>query len=168
VSELELALARAKAARDDDGPRLVLADLLQAQGDARGEFIAVQCELARLGFGRRHPSWDWVGDALVEGPVDDAHVRALRRRETALLSANEAGWSAAALKVARKVGFERGFVARAELGALGAAAQERVEALFASEPMLEAIDLLGHEKAVLELPPLMPTASLSPNPDANV
>jgi uncharacterized protein (TIGR02996 family) len=33
----------------DDGPRLVYADWLDEHGDPRGEFIRVQCELARLG-----------------------------------------------------------------------------------------------------------------------
>ena len=33
---------------DDDGPRLVLADWLEDQGDPRGEFIRIQCELAQL------------------------------------------------------------------------------------------------------------------------
>jgi uncharacterized protein (TIGR02996 family) len=32
---------------DDDTPRLIYADWLEEQGDARGEFIRVQCELAR-------------------------------------------------------------------------------------------------------------------------
>src|SRR5262245_15898045 len=33
---------------DDDGPRLIFADWLEEQGDPRGEFIRVQCALARL------------------------------------------------------------------------------------------------------------------------
>src|SRR5436853_136302 len=32
---------------DDDDPRLVYADLLHEQGDPRGEFIQVQCALAK-------------------------------------------------------------------------------------------------------------------------
>ena len=32
---------------DDDDPRLVYADWLDEQGDPRGEFIRVQCELHR-------------------------------------------------------------------------------------------------------------------------
>jgi uncharacterized protein (TIGR02996 family) len=33
---------------DDDTPRLVLADWLEEHGDPRGEFVRVQCQLARL------------------------------------------------------------------------------------------------------------------------
>jgi uncharacterized protein (TIGR02996 family) len=33
----------------DDGPRLVYADRLDERGDPRGEFIRVQCEIAREG-----------------------------------------------------------------------------------------------------------------------
>lgn len=43
-----LALLRAvKDAPDDDTPRLVLADLLEEQGDPRGEFVRIQCRLAQ-------------------------------------------------------------------------------------------------------------------------
>lgn len=35
-------------APDDDGPRMVVADALQAAGDPRGEFIAIQCALAGI------------------------------------------------------------------------------------------------------------------------
>jgi uncharacterized protein (TIGR02996 family) len=33
---------------DDDVPRLIFADWLEEQGDPRGEFIRLQCELAGL------------------------------------------------------------------------------------------------------------------------
>jgi uncharacterized protein (TIGR02996 family) len=36
---------------DDDAPRLVYADWLEKRGDPRGEFIRVQCQLARLAPG---------------------------------------------------------------------------------------------------------------------
>lgn len=39
--------AAAYAAPDDDAPRLVLADHLLEQGDARGELVHVQCAIAR-------------------------------------------------------------------------------------------------------------------------
>ena len=41
-------ISRIAAAYDDDAPRLVYADHLEALGDPLGELIAVQCELARL------------------------------------------------------------------------------------------------------------------------
>jgi uncharacterized protein (TIGR02996 family) len=62
-----------RAAPDTDGPRLVYADWLDEQGDVRGEFIRVQCELA--GF--------------VES---DERYAELRRRERELLDAHEADW----------------------------------------------------------------------------
>jgi uncharacterized protein (TIGR02996 family) len=34
---------------DDDAPRLAFAVWLQEHGDPRGEFIRVQCELAKIG-----------------------------------------------------------------------------------------------------------------------
>jgi uncharacterized protein (TIGR02996 family) len=48
--------AAIRAAPDDDTPRLVYADWLLERGDAHGELIAVQCELARLGW-KRPPRW---------------------------------------------------------------------------------------------------------------
>lgn len=36
------------ASPDDDAPRLVYADWLEEQGDPRGEFIRIQCELAKM------------------------------------------------------------------------------------------------------------------------
>ena len=40
-------MASIQAAPDDDGARLVYADLLSAQSDPRGELIQLQCRLAR-------------------------------------------------------------------------------------------------------------------------
>src|SRR5262249_55576702 len=37
-----------KANPDEDGPRLILADYLEEQGEPRGEFIHLQCQLASL------------------------------------------------------------------------------------------------------------------------
>ncbi len=58
---------------DDDTPRLVFADWLQERGDLRGEFIGVQCELARLA-------------------EDDPRRPELEIRERELLDAHEAEW----------------------------------------------------------------------------
>jgi uncharacterized protein (TIGR02996 family) len=45
-----LAFLRAiKETPEDDAPRLVFADWLEEQGDPRGEFLRLQCALARLG-----------------------------------------------------------------------------------------------------------------------
>ena len=55
-------LAAVLASPDDDAPRLVYADALQQRGDARGEFIALQCELAR----KSDPALKARADALLE------------------------------------------------------------------------------------------------------
>jgi uncharacterized protein (TIGR02996 family) len=47
VTDEESLLDEIEASPDDDAPRLVLADLMTARGDPRGELISVQCRLAR-------------------------------------------------------------------------------------------------------------------------
>jgi uncharacterized protein (TIGR02996 family) len=80
----DAALIAAITARpdDDDGPRLVWADRLTERGDARGELITVQCELARL------------------GPADVVRRAELRRREAALLAKD--AWRASLAGLLRK------------------------------------------------------------------
>jgi uncharacterized protein (TIGR02996 family) len=58
---------------EDDAPRLIYADWLMEQGNPRGEFIRVQCELARL-------------------PKKDRKRAALEARERELLQEHEAAW----------------------------------------------------------------------------
>lgn len=67
-------LAAVLAAPDDDAPRLVYADWLLEQGDPRGEFIAVQCELASL------------------GQDEAARATQLRAREAELLAQHKKDW----------------------------------------------------------------------------
>ncbi len=67
-------LAAVLAAPDDDAPRLVYADWLMEQGDPRGEFIAVQCELASL------------------GEAEAARATELRAREAELLARHKKDW----------------------------------------------------------------------------
>lgn len=67
-AEFEL-LLKVLSSPHDDAPRLVYADVLQERGDPRGEFIPLQCELAR-----------WSTRA------DPHRFAALRAREGALLS----------------------------------------------------------------------------------
>ena len=66
-------LQRIQARPDDDGPRLILADWLDERGDPRGEFIRLQCALARL-------------------PAEDPRHQPLADRERALRDAYEAEW----------------------------------------------------------------------------
>lgn len=82
------------AAPDDDGPRLVLADAI---GGERGEFIVVQCALAR-------------------GGLSPERSGALRRRQRELIAANGVAWSGLT-GLAKRVTFRRGFVDAVELDA---------------------------------------------------
>jgi uncharacterized protein (TIGR02996 family) len=59
----------------DDGPRLVWADCLDERGDPRGEFIRVQCELARL------PHYGTCLEACAPPDFEGCPNRMLRRRE---------------------------------------------------------------------------------------
>src|SRR5215468_8406464 len=77
---------------DDNAPRLVYADWLEEQGDPRGEFIRLQCELARL-------------------EDDDGRAGELRDRETSLLNLHGEKWREEIPEWARaKCEFRRGFV----------------------------------------------------------
>ena len=49
MREEEAFLATIRDRPDDDGPRLIYADYLDEQGDCRGDFIRIQCALAKLG-----------------------------------------------------------------------------------------------------------------------
>jgi uncharacterized protein (TIGR02996 family) len=103
------------AAPDDDAPRLVYADALQTDGDLRGELIAVQCELARLGCEDSERLFlDWVGDALADDKaLDDGRIAKLRQREGALLKKHGRAWAAAFVPSglpAQSARFWRGFV----------------------------------------------------------
>jgi uncharacterized protein (TIGR02996 family) len=108
MSRLEDLRAAIREDLDADEPRLVYADALQAVGDPRGELIAIQCELARLGCDRTrvalwgcpeylrrsmslHLRRDWIGDALAHG--DPKHIARLRTRERAILEVHEKAWS---------------------------------------------------------------------------
>jgi uncharacterized protein (TIGR02996 family) len=62
----------------DDGPRLVYADRLDELGDPRGEFIRVQCELARLESDRGDDGQTWKPFELKRRDI-------LRRRERELI-----------------------------------------------------------------------------------
>jgi uncharacterized protein (TIGR02996 family) len=78
----------------DDTPRLVYADWLEEHGGpaqvARGEFIRVQCELARL-------------------TADDPRRAALKAREKELWATWKATWRAAIKGEAKRWPFHRGF-----------------------------------------------------------
>jgi len=127
---------------DDDAPRLVLADALQAAGDPRGELIAVQCELARLGAERnrlarglkspgspRVPGW--LADAFGSGSPE--RVAELRTIEKQLLVDHRETWLAGLPGGCR---FERGFVEHVD----GAAIRDPAM-LFDRVPTLASLEI---------------------------
>lgn len=90
-----------KPRRHDDGPRLVLADWLEEQGDPQGEFIRVGVEMAN----HRPEKIGW--SFLADGTSSDAESRAindenpvlerLQRRHDELLDRHGAAWARAVL-----------------------------------------------------------------------
>jgi uncharacterized protein (TIGR02996 family) len=88
---------------DDDGPRLVYADWLEERGDPLGEFIRVQCELARV-------------------ERDELHeVQNLQERQEQLLTSHRTEWLASLARFnmdeSFKPHFHRGFVERINVDA---------------------------------------------------
>jgi uncharacterized protein (TIGR02996 family) len=80
---------------DEDAPRLIYADWLDEHNRPRGEFIRVQCALARLSD-------------------EDPHRWPLEQREQELLREHEAEWLSPSMGQTRCV-FRRGFVEEAAL-----------------------------------------------------
>jgi uncharacterized protein (TIGR02996 family) len=91
MSDRDALLAAVLAAADDDAPRLVFADWLDERGDSRGEFVRVQCALARL-------------------PADDPRRAELERREHDLLTAHQAAWAEPLRGLASDWTYRRGFI----------------------------------------------------------
>ncbi|GEM_PF-3205956 len=104
-------LAEIRAKPDDDTPRLIYADWLSEQGDARGELIAVQCQLARE-----------KTDALVA-------------EEKALLKKHEARWLADVSHSITGHRWTRGFITHVRAHA--PTFVKKADAVFAALPLLE-------------------------------
>jgi uncharacterized protein (TIGR02996 family) len=121
------------AAPDDDGPRLVYADWLEEQGDPRGEFIRLQCELAQS------PVQPSRLDPLEKDFVHDGPAE-LRIREAELLREHERLWFGAVGERCSKWMFHRGFVAFVELPA--SSFVEHGSRLFAEHP-IRAATIMG-------------------------
>ena len=105
-------LAECAAQPDDDGPRLVWADLV---GGERGELVVLQCDLAR-------------GDL---SPVETAQRR---RRERDLLEAHAVEWAGPLATIATRWSFRRGFIETARFEAFDAAK-------VADHPLLSSVTL---------------------------
>jgi uncharacterized protein (TIGR02996 family) len=99
---------------DDDEPRLVYADWLEERGDVRGEFIALQCRLARLRA------------ADPARPAMAARARQLRR-------AHGRDWAGPLGEFAGRCRFRRGFVEEVEIDARAFLAD--APALFRAAPV---------------------------------
>ncbi len=93
MDDVDRVLADCVANPDDDGPRLVWADLV---GGERGELVVLQCDLAR-------------------GDLTPAEAAIRRRRERELLERNAIAW-AALPAFARRWSFRRGFVEAVKVG----------------------------------------------------
>jgi uncharacterized protein (TIGR02996 family) len=126
------------AAPDDDAPRLVYADWLEEQGDPRGEFIRLQCELAKepVQLSRLDPL---EKDLVHDGPAE------LRIREAELLREHERQWLGPVSDRCSKWMFHRGFVEFVEITA--AQFVQHSDRLFAEHP-IRAAALLGITEVV--------------------
>ncbi|MBX3229205.1 MAG: TIGR02996 domain-containing protein [Labilithrix sp.] len=138
-STIDALLAAVLAEPEDDAARLVYADALQAAGDPRGELVAVQCELARLGCGPSDRLFlEWVGDAFAdETALAGGRIAKLRAREAALLKKHGAAFHAACLPrgvAPARVTFWRGFPERVAWD-LRARVDGGVEAVAARTPL---------------------------------
>ncbi len=154
----ERLLADVLAHPEDDAPRLVYADALQTAGDPRGELIAVQCELARLGCHRDEQLFrEWIGDDLAEeSALADGRIAQLRRRESALLKEHGKRWAGELLSGARRDSARmwRGFIQHV-LWDHGSRAAEDFEALMSRAPVDSMLPRTTSAKALrglFELP----------------
>jgi uncharacterized protein (TIGR02996 family) len=94
----EAFLEAIRAAPEDDAPRLIYADWLEERGDPRGEFIRLQCALARMD---RH----------------DPERAALKEREQELLARYRKKWAGPLLRHVARCWFRRGFIEGVEIEA---------------------------------------------------
>jgi uncharacterized protein (TIGR02996 family) len=93
---------------DDDSVRLIFADWLMERDDPRGEFIRIQCELARL----QEPLADWDAWAAASERLPE-----LQAREKELLTKHGQTWSAPVSSITSNYSFRRGFIERVSLSA---------------------------------------------------
>jgi len=119
---IDRVFAECVAHPDDDGPRLVWADLV---GGERGELVVVQCDLARAG---RQPSHR----------LSPTEMAARRRRERELVEAHGHEWAGSLAKLATRWSFRRGFVETAKVDPL-----QFDVAKLREHPLLASITLEG-------------------------
>jgi len=124
-------LQRIRAFPDDDVPRLIYADWLDEQNDARGEFIRIQIALSRL-------------------PLDDRRRSPLVAEEQRLLARHEAEWKAPFHGLASVPDFRRGFVEEVKIAARQYLAH--ADELFGGGPIrhIHLLDVGSSLRSVLE------------------
>jgi uncharacterized protein (TIGR02996 family) len=142
---------------DDEAVRLIYADWLEEQGNPRGEFIRIQCQLARWAG----DSTDWRDWAMIA-----RNLTHLRKREKELLKEHGDTWKAALGVTQLNPEFRRGFVEKLQLPTK--AFVERGEEYFRLMPLQEVVffprdlsmaqladcPLLGRLRSVAFLQPL--------------
>jgi uncharacterized protein (TIGR02996 family) len=143
---------------DDDAPRLIYADWLDERGDPRGEFIRVQCELARMppgdppGHVTRADAYGFQCELTLMTPDEPRSPDALRRqelqaREQALLTAHAATWLGPLFSLIRTGEITRGFIAKFPLflGRPGLGGEDLIQGMLAC-PLLLSIPELNLER----------------------
>lgn len=114
-------------APDDDAPRLVWAD---REGGERGEFVVLQCALARR---------DAEGRRVLS---DRAERRRLRAREQALFFRHVKAWTQPVRDfVSSEVRFERGFLVHARCWTRNVSKPGALRTLFDRAPLLSSLEL---------------------------
>jgi uncharacterized protein (TIGR02996 family) len=111
---------------DDDSVRLIFADWLMERDDPRGEFIRIQCELARL----QEPLSDWDAWASASERLPE-----LAAREKELLAKHGKTWAEPISSITNHYEFRGGFVERVSLSA--ALFLQRQADLFRRTPIQE-------------------------------
>ncbi|MCA9176055.1 MAG: TIGR02996 domain-containing protein [Planctomycetales bacterium] len=107
---------------DDDMPRLVYADWLHDQGDPRGEFIQLQCELAEI-----HRNFYAVDQELI-----DRHDDLVERQQDMLLEHGDR-WRAALAPLVQDCQFQRGLLQLVRLS--GAQLRDYGDRIMAAAPI---------------------------------
>ncbi|WP_166831438.1 TIGR02996 domain-containing protein [Thalassoroseus pseudoceratinae] len=130
---------------DEDLPRLIYADWLDEQGDPRGEFIRIQCELFQ-----RSDDVPFLQNEIWRLPQrkrDDDHWNALKSRERELLSAHEADWIQPLKSIQtrdwKQFYFLRGFVEHGWFSVRDW--KSHGEEILDQAPLLDSLDLRGFE-----------------------
>ena len=134
-----------QAEPDDDLPRLIFADWLDEQGDPRGEFIRIQCELFQ-----RSDDVPFLQSEIWRLPQrkrDDDHWKALKTRERELLSAHEAEWVQPLKTITtrdwKQFYFLRGFIEHGWFSVRDW--RNQGEEILQQAPLLNSLDLRGFE-----------------------